>query len=1032
MKTALCISAILMIYLGNRTPLNAQQANNQWIQSQGPGFEENIGQITGNDASSVQFRLKTPESTVFLLNNSIVYQFSEVKKSDNPNTAVSDIYEIKNLEISTYRMDMRLVGSNPNPRISKLEKQAQYNRYSAANLEKVYFYDRVIYHDIYPNIDWVFYVNDSGMKHEFVVHPGGDPSLIKFEGKWVENMELDKEGNLILENRMGRVVEDKPTSFQEEKIIESKFKLEGNTVSYTIGSYDKSKLLIIDPQLIWGSYYGGESTDAIISISTDSQGNVYFCGGTGSTTGIADGGFLNFYSGVFSSAMLVKFSPTGQRLWATYYGSNAFTNGLSCKVDSQDNIVMAGVTDGESGVSQNGHQNNFGGGVGFFDGDAYLVKFDPSGARIWGTFFGGEDGDAGWAIDIDANDNIYLTGTTKSFNGIGFNSQQTTINAACNPIEPSDAFLAKFNSSGTLLWSRYFGGCGDEIAFGIACSPSGKVYITGRTNSDDLPNLGAQQSNSGNPGQTFTYDAFLAKFNDAGTLQWSTYYGGNQTDEGWGCAVDNFDNVYLCGRTGSNNNIFANGFQSTMPGSASFLVKFNSNGVRQWGTYYAGNTADISSNIEWAYSCAIDSDNNIYMVGQTANTNIGFQGFQNTYGGGVPGADGYMVKFSPSGSRLWASYYGGTAFDGLRACHLDPSNQLYVAGRTSSANNIFFQGFQSTQQSETGYIAKIGCPSAQLTNLPSEICANSSLQIAPFPVGGTLTLLGSGNLIGNNYSAPNVTENTEVSFQYSIGASNFCPSSSQTFSLTVLPNIVPSVSISANNLAICQNDEIEFSSNIQNAGNAPGIQWLVNNTIVAENQSAFSTNSLNNGDTVQCLVNSTNICANPTNVSSNAINITVNPLPEVSLVFAELNGGVLVASSGLSNYEWYLNGTLIPGANSSIFIPTQNGVYTVIGFNSFGCSNSADLSIVTLGLIEESPLNFNIYPNPNNGSFTLTSEKNEPKKISIMNTVGAIIFETEIASTSATIQLSGVASGFYFIRLEQGGLSAVHRIVVSE
>jgi hypothetical protein len=106
------------------------------------------------------------------------------------------------------------------------------------------------------------------------------------------------------------------------------------------------------------------------------------------------------------------------------------------------------------------------------------------------------------------------------------------------------------------------------------------------------------------------------------------------------------------GTTQSNNNIFSGGFQNTFGGfSDAFLVKFNSAGTRQWGTFYGGTL------LEEGGQCAVDKDGSVYLGGTTkSTTNISGSGFQNTKNNA---RDGFLVKFNPNGTRAWATYYGG-------------------------------------------------------------------------------------------------------------------------------------------------------------------------------------------------------------------------------------------------------------------------------------------------------------------------------------------------------------------------------------
>lgn len=980
-------------------------------------FEENKGQIIGQDASEVLFVYKTEIMDVFILNGGIAYQFKSFDKTPiNKSVLTTQINEHQLPAFApsnaTYRMDMLLVNANKKAKISTYGKSEDYTNFYNFNALHVHRYDKIVFEEIYPNIDWVIYVNEKGIKYDFIVKPTGNPDLIKFRGKWIEKMYLDASGNLHLENRLGEILEQQPVSFQKGSNIATKFVLANDILSFKLADYQQSDAIVIDPQIIWGSYYGGESSDQINAVSTDNQGNVYFCGGTSSFTGIASGGFSNTnpISGGFQAAFLVKFNAAGQRIWATYYGGDSYTGAFSCKIDSDQNVIIAGTTDCVSGISFNGFQNIYGGGVGFFDGDAFIAKFDSLGNRIWATYFGGFDGDAGTGMDIDNANNILIVGFTKSATGISLNGYQNSLQTSLTQ-DAKDGFLAKFTSSGALLWSTYFGGNEFDEIWSVSCGPSNEVFVAGRTSSVNFPTLNAHQNSIGNPTSNITNDAFVAKFSSAGSLVWSSFFGGSSMDEAWGCSADNLGNVFICGRTESNNAVFFNGFLNGTGGS--FLAKFSPNGVRLWGTYLG--QGNVGGNAEWGFSCATDALNNVYMVGRTDDPTIGFQGFQNTMQNtNVTSSDGYIAKFSPTGARIWVSYYGGQFVDGLRGCHVDQSNQLYVVGSTNSSNNIFFQGFQSTGQFDEGYIAKIGCPSPQLINLPTQICASSSLQLVPFPSGGNIQLLGQGQLLANQYTAPNVLQNTVVNFQYTINSTSFCPSATSVFSLTILPNITPSLSITASDIDFCDNEQVDFTANIQNAGNMPEIQWFVNNNLVSEDQSLFTSTTLNNNDIIQCVVTSNYICASPITIQSNSITVSVQPNPIVSIIYNTINGGLLIVDSGFDSYQWLFNGAIITNATSSTYAPVLNGNYSIIVANEFGCEGSDTVILSTLSLDEVLATTF-IYPNPNNGVFTIQKSTSEAVKCSIIDSSGQQVATFETNENLEQFDFSYLPKGFYFI-----------------
>src|SRR5690606_17519606 len=140
----------------------------------------------------------------------------------------------------------------------------------------------------------------------------------------------------------------------------------------------------------------------------------------------------------------------------------------------------------------------------------------------------------------------------------------------------------------------------------------------------------------------------------------------------------------------SNTNITSGGHQNAYGGGSNdaFLVKFNTDGVRLWGTYYGGSAIDYGS------SCASDGTGNVYLSGRTQSaSNIASGGHQNTYGGS---SDAYLVKFNSDGVRQWATYYGGSDTDYGSSCATDGSGNVYLAGRTKSANNIASGGHQNT------------------------------------------------------------------------------------------------------------------------------------------------------------------------------------------------------------------------------------------------------------------------------------------------------------------------------------------------
>ena len=544
----------------------------------------------------------------------------------------------------------------------------------------------------------MIYKNGASIKYDFIVRPGGNPNQIKLKITYADNIELDEDGRLVLTTSMGTITENKPISFQEGLEVKTQFELSENILTFKIEDHNKEVELVIDPVLAWATYYGGSDYNYGNSCSVDDSGYVYLAGDARSTMNIASGGYQNTIGGSYN-AYLVKFNSAGVRLWATYYGGIA-GGGSSCALDNSGNVYLAGSTRSVANISYNGHQNIFGGtGLAVVYNDAYLVKFNSAGVRLWGTYYGGVSSDFGVSCTVDDSDNVYLSGQSTSYNNIAFGGHQN-VEGSLNP-NSKDAFLVKFNSAGSRMWGTYYGGYNDDTGMSCAVDDSGNVYLAGPTNSYSSISYSGHQNAQG--GNSATTNAFLVKFSSSGTRLWGTYYSGYFGSWGYSCAVDDSCNVYLSGYTGSTTNIAFNGHQNVKSSSSdAFLVKFNSSGIRLWGTYYGGPGYDL------AHSCSVDDSGNVYLAGRTSSTtNIALRGFQNDFGGIF---DAFLVKFRADGTRLWGTYYGGLLDESFSSCTVGDSGNVYFLGSTKSTTNIALGGHQdSIGGNSSAFLAKILC-----------------------------------------------------------------------------------------------------------------------------------------------------------------------------------------------------------------------------------------------------------------------------------------------------------------------------------
>jgi gliding motility-associated-like protein len=233
---------------------------------------------------------------------------------------------------------------------------------------------------------------------------------------------------------------------------------------------------------IWGTYYG---LCHLNDIDTDSNANVFISGFTNETPFISTPGTHQPILADEPSpdeeydAFLAKLDTNGQRIWGTYYGGYGSEYGQSVKVDSEDNIYISGLTESTGFISTPGaHQLTNAGGW-----DGFLAKFNQSGLLAWGTYYGGaasELSGGAFKVDIDANDGIFLLGSSPSADNIATpGSYSETKNGY------RDCFIVKFNKSGQRLWGTYFGGSSVESSTCIALDHIGGIFVNGYAEGTD-------------------------------------------------------------------------------------------------------------------------------------------------------------------------------------------------------------------------------------------------------------------------------------------------------------------------------------------------------------------------------------------------------------------------------------------------------------------------------------------------------------------------------------------------------------------
>jgi len=253
---------------------------------------------------------------------------------------------------------LRLKGANADPVVRGLDILPGRSNYISGNDPKkwntdIKQYSKVEYKQVYPGIDMVYYGNHGQLEYDFVVAPRGKSGLIRMDFQGAKSLELDKQGNLVLSLKEGRIAINAPVLYQKvgdaRQPVDGRFVLASNKqVGFEVGIYDKSKELVIDP-IVYSTYLGTTVEDRATAIAVENDGTVYL---TGKTATVADvfpgtaGHFQAANAGGAFDAFVIKITAAGAIEWATYLGGVATDISLSIGVDAAHIVYICGSTTG--------------------------------------------------------------------------------------------------------------------------------------------------------------------------------------------------------------------------------------------------------------------------------------------------------------------------------------------------------------------------------------------------------------------------------------------------------------------------------------------------------------------------------------------------------------------------------------------------------------------------------------------------------------------------------------------------------------
>jgi hypothetical protein len=651
------------------------------------GFLENKGQLAdenGKPLPQVLFKATGTGPAIYITTSGLTWIFEE-------KLAVAD--EGSPAQTSWSKIEMELKSASILPENVMMEAALPgcsnfYYPHCPQGISGVKAWHKVTVKNIYPGIDWVLTAdNKTGMAHDFIVHPGADPSIIRPQYRGMNGEIVSEKNRLAFHSKHGTLYEGGLFVYEQEtgKPVDAAFHVGSKGVAgYDISRYNRKNTLVIDPPLQWSTLQASSAFDYGYAISPagDGSGDVLI---TGTTSG-SNFPVLNAFQGTFAGIediVVVRRSSSGAMIWSTFYGGSDYDGGKGISSDNSGNAYVAGYTMSSDFPVQNPLQANFGGGT----YDAVVMKFNSSGVRQWATWRGGIGNDYANAIITDSTGMSYITGYTSSTNFPLLNAVQPAKNFSY------DAFIMKLDASEVLQWSTFFGGDDEDRGRAITLDASGtNLYVTGTTLSGGFPaTAGCFQNSSGSAYNA--EDAFILKMSVSQVVQFCSYCGGSGGDFGQGIAVDISGNIYITGYTVSSNFPIVNpGGQAYVdstigsPGTHdAFLVECNSTGsTRVWSTYFGGTAPDL------AFGIAYEPGFGVYITGNTASTDFPVQVppdisfYQPTQGDGGTFNDMFVAWFITTRSLAWSTYYGdANANEGYGICTDDNSN-IFITGVDSN------------------------------------------------------------------------------------------------------------------------------------------------------------------------------------------------------------------------------------------------------------------------------------------------------------------------------------------------------------
>lgn len=924
---------------------------------------------------NIQYQVDLAGGKMYVEADGFTYHFYENPRKDHHDHSSENETHDHPDNFKQHVVKSRFLGSSWAKETVEAEKSGFYRNYFLNNeqasnwVSELHSYGKVTLKNFYPSIDLYIEGLDGQLKYSFIVAPNTSPDLIKWKVDGTNSIQIDQEGNIVIETSLGKITESKPISWtlkNGKKIpVETHFKLTNKQVSFQFpNGFSSTDTLIIDPYLVFSTYTGSTSDNWGMTATPGPNGEtlaggITFGAGYPITTGAYDG---TYNGGTPNSTIagfdvtISKFNDTGsQLLFSTYLGGNANELPESMITTANGELYVLGIT-ASPNFPMNGtpYQATFAGGptathnaLKFVGSDLFIARFNEQGTQLLAsTYIGGSNLDGLNISNLSFNygdqyrgeiilqgNNVLVASHSRSSNFPVTNG--SSLSGA------QDMIALKMNGDlSQLIWSSYHGGAGEETGNSIALSSTGDVFITGGTSSSNFSLTGNDPTFDGDR------DGYILKLSSAtGSVITGTYMGYALYDQCYFVRTDIDDEVYVFGQTRSTWPITPGKYGNSNSGQ--FIRKY-SNDLQhiEWTTMIGAgsNVPEISPTaflISDCYDIFISGwGGNVNVNGSqaTGSTTHGFPVTTDAYQGSTSGSNFYLgILSQDANSLVYGTFMGGFSssynhVDGGTS-RFDKSGAVYHAVCASCAGNL--NGFVSTPGAWSTTNNSSNCNLAAFKfqlGMPYSLSANSTVCN-----GDPVQLNASGGVqytwspaeslndpnIANPIATPTETTVYYVNMDFNEGCAIID---------SVIVEVInePVVNL-ATTETICLNDTVSITA-------SGGLTYAWQPNIEISNMNSATIKAWPS-ESRYYYVTVGNECFERTD----SIYIHVLPLPEIILTddtLICLGSSALLVPDGNMQPSWEPHPTLqIHSNGTATATPSQERYYYVNGIDQNGCQN---------------------------------------------------------------------------------------------